>query len=504
MKSPLAISEGAPQGRPPAEFHSATEPPHLKFSSKPLISRENKCIIKHIINLRQVSAMKKISVLIITAILFFALSLCINALYTVDGAVTNKDTAVNGNITADTQLTLDAVENLQFVKSARGSVTLSWDKVPDAYAYQVFVKYESDKKFRYNYTVKANEVTIKDIDNEGAIKFKVRGFCYDKGEVVYGKFSSAVEALTKPENVTKIYTRSITDDSITLYWDKAEGATGYRVYIYDKESGKFKVYKKTSRTTLTVSGLDKDKLYRFKVMSYKRAGNSTAFGASSSEYKEYTYNSGAMPHTLSQVAQHYNDLITTLKAEENMTVQYSKSIDTEYIGCSKNNLATTVKNTLSLFEGTLKKTYIYKNGNNDEKSSNKLIEPYSRKPALTRNDIKEYTIKEKEDGYTIKITLKSESAIYNKGETVKKSYFYGVLALPQYKSLKTTPLTIEGADSYYDGGTLSVTVKDGRVSNLNIQAAVLSDIDFSVADVKASAVICYEMKETYKIKYTAK
>ena len=117
---------------------------------------------------------------------------------------------------------------------------------------------------------------------------------------------------------------------------------------------------------------------------------------------------------------------------------------------------------------------------------------------------KEYTIKEKEDSYTIKITLKSESAIYNKGETVKKSYFYGVLALPQYKSLKTTPLTIEGADSYYDGGTLSVTVKDGRVSNLNIQAAVLSDIDFSVADVKASAVICYEMKETYKIKYTAK
>lgn len=448
--------------------------------------------------------MKKISVLIITAILFFALSLCINALYTVDGAVTNKDTAVSGNVTEDAQLTLGAVENLQFVKSARGSVTLSWDKLPDAYAYQVFVKYESDKKFRYNYTVKSNEVTIKDIDNEGALRFKIRGFCYDKGEVVYGKFSSAVEALTKPENVTKVYTRSITDDSITLYWDKAEGATGYRVYIYDKESGKFKVYKKTSRTTLTVSGLDKDKLYRFKVMSYKRAGNSTAFGASSSEYKEYTYNSGAVPHTLSQVAQHYNDLITTLKAEENMTVQYSKSIDTEYIGCSKNNLATTVKNTLSLFEGTLKKTYTYKNGNNDEKSSNKLIEPYSRKPALTRNDIKEYTIKEKEDGYTIKITLKSESAIYNKGETVKKSYFYGVLALPQYKSLKTTPLTIEGADSYYDGGTLSVTVKDGRVSNLNIQAGVLSDIDFSVADVKASAVIGYEMKEIYKVKYNAK
>lgn len=460
--------------------------------------------MKHIINPGQVSAMKKISVLIITATLFFALSLGINALYTVDGAVTNQDTAVNGGgtVAEDIQLTLGMVENLQFVKSARGSVTLSWDKLSDAYAYQVFIRYEGDKKFRYNYTVKANEVTINDIDDEGALKFKVRGFCYNKGEVVYGKFSSAVEALTKPENVTKIYTRSITDDSITLYWDKAEGATGYRVYIYNKESGKFKVYKKTARTTLTVSGLDKDTRYRFKIMSYKRAGNSTALGANSSEYKEYTYNSGAMPHTFSQVAQHYNELIADFKAQENMTVQYSKTIDTEFIGCSKNNLATTVKNTINLFEGTLKKTYTYKDGNNDEKSSNKLIEPYSRKAALTRNDIKEYTIKEKEDSYTIKITLKSESAIYNKGETVKKSYFYGVLALPQYKNLKTTPLTIEGADSYYDGGTLSVSVKNGRVSNLNIQAGVLSDIDFSVADVKAKAVVGYEMTESYKIKYT--
>ena len=75
--------------------------------------------------------------------------------------------------------------------------------------------------------------------------------------------------------------------------------------------------------------------------------------------------------------------------------------------------------------------------------------------------------------------------------------------MPQYKNLKTTPLTIEGADSYYDGGTLSVTVKNGKVTNLNIQAGVLSDIDFSVADVKASAVIGYEMKEIYKIKYNA-
>ena len=447
--------------------------------------------------------MKKISILMITAILFFVLSLSVFALYTIDGVVTYDDipASSDGVITQEEKLTLGAVENLKFVKSARGSVTLSWDKLENTYAYQVFVRYEGDKKFRYSYTVKSNEVTIKNIDNEGALKFKVRGFCYDKGAVVYGGFSTAVEALTKPENVTGIYTRSITDDSITLYWNKAEGATGYRVYIYDKDADKFKIYKKTSRTTLTVNDLEKDTSYRFKVMSYKKAGNSTALGENSKEYRDYTYNSGAMPHTPSQVAQHYNDLITSLKATENMTVQYSKSIDTEFIGCSKNNLATTVKNTLNLFEGTLKKTYTYKDGHNDEKSANNLIEPYGQKATLSGNDIKDYSITEKENSYTIKITLKSESSIYNKGDSSQKSYFDGVLALPQLRSLKTTPLVIESADSYYDGGTLSVSVKESRISNLNIQAAMLSDIDFSVADVRASTVVGYDMKETYKIKY---
>ena len=447
--------------------------------------------------------MKKISALIITAILLFVLSVSASSLYIRDGAVSYEDVSVNsdGATTEETEMTLGAVENLQFVKSARGSVTLSWDEVENAYAYQVFIKYEGNEEFIYNYTVKANEVTISNIDNEGALQFRVRGYCYDKGKVVYGEFSSEVEALTKPDNVTKIYTRSISDDSITLYWDKAEGATGYRVYIFDKESDKFKVYKKTSRTTITVSGLKKDTRYRFKVMSYKKAGNSTALGENSNEYKEYTYNSGAMPHAPSQVAQLYNELIADLKAQQNMTVQYKKAIDTEYIGCSQSNLATTVKNTLSLFEGTLKKNYTYKDGYNEEKTANKLIEPYAKKAALSGDDIKEYTITEKENSYVIKITLKSENSIYNKGESSQKSYFDGVLALPQFKSLKTTPLSIESADSYYDGGTLTVTVKNGRVSNLNIQAAVLSDIDFSVADVKASAVIAYEMTETYKIKY---
>lgn len=450
--------------------------------------------------------MKKILTLIITLTAVFLLSVCASAVHTIDGGVYVEDvqTGADGNVAEKEEKTLGKVENLKFVKSSRGTVTLSWDKVEGAYGYKVFIKYEGDEKYRYTYTLKNNEVTIKDIENEGGLVFRVRAFCYDAGKVVYGKYSSGVNAVTKPGNVTEIFTRNITDNSITLYWNKATGATGYRVYIYSKKDDKFKLYNRTSRTTMTISDLKKDTRYTFKIMSYKRINNSTALGDYSADYKEFTFNSGGVPRSTAQAAQFYNEQIAMLKAETDMTVKLNKTIDTEFINCSKKNLTTSVKNTLNLFEGTLKKTYKYVDGENDSKSANKLIEPCGKKAALERNDIKEYTVTEKDGKITLKITLKEENNIYNKGDKNQKSYFDGVLALPEFKKLKTAPLVVEEADSYYDGGNITMTVKDGRVSSLNIRAAMLTDIDFSVADVVATTVVGYELTEKFNITYNDK
>lgn len=449
------------------------------------------------------SAVKKISIIAAMILTVIALSFSASALHTIDGGVYTVEvqTGADGEAEAPEEIIMGKTENLSVVKSSRGAVTLSWDKTRDAYAYQVFIKYATDKKFRYACTTKSNEVTIDEIEDEGGLRFKVRAFRYHKGKAVFGEYSDTVNGVTKPADVENIYTRDITDDSVTLYWDKAKGATNYRVYIYDTKKQEFKIYRRTSRTTATVKGLKKDTRYIFKIMSYKKIDNSVAFGDFSREYKEYTYNSGSAPHTAAQTARYYNDMIANLKAQQNMTVKYQKTVDTEFISCSKKNLAMSVKNTLNLFEGTLKKNYEYVNGVNEVKSANKLIEPYSKKPSLEKNDIKEYSVKEKDGEYIISITLKEESKLYNKGDSKQKSYFDGAIALPEFKKLKTAPLVIESADSYYDGGTLKLTVSDNRVSKLSIRAAMLTDIDFSVADVKASTVVGYELTEKYSIVY---
>lgn len=451
--------------------------------------------------------MKKLLVAAICVIIISMLSFCVCGKHIIGESIKNDSLPIQGDFSSkedeesSTEKALPQVENLIFEKSLTGAVSLSWDELDGAYAYNIFMKTDESDKYKYCLTVKSNKVVVKNIDNDGDLSFKVRAFQFDSGKAVFSPFSESVGGVTAPQSVNALYTRSITDDSITLYWNKAKGATGYKVYIFDKEKDKFVLYKRTKRTIITVSDLEKNSCYTFKVLSYKRINNSTALGEFSDEYKEYTYNSGGVPHTKAQAAQYYNNHIAKLKSQQNMTVKYKKSIDTQFISCSKENLAVSVKNTLNLFEGTLKQTYKYVDGENELKSVNKLIEPYNKAASLERDDIKEYSAEKKDDSVVLKVTIKSENKLYTKGEKAQKSYYDGVLSLPNYKTLKTSPFSIESADSYYSGGTLTIKVTDRKISVFKIEAAVLSNIAFSVSDVKASTIVTYQLNERYDVQY---
>ena len=58
-----------------------------------------------------------------------------------------------------------------------------------------------------------------------------------------------------------------TTDSITLRWDKTEGADAYAVYMYNSETGKYEKYKTVKSEKCTVSGLSSNTAYKFKITS---------------------------------------------------------------------------------------------------------------------------------------------------------------------------------------------------------------------------------------------
>ena len=71
-------------------------------------------------------------------------------------------------------------------------------------------------------------------------------------------------------NKTSKLTVEQTTDSITLTWKKVTGATGYRVYLYNKETGKYESLKTLKGTEYTVKKLKSGTTYKFAVKAYSK------------------------------------------------------------------------------------------------------------------------------------------------------------------------------------------------------------------------------------------
>lgn len=59
------------------------------------------------------------------------------------------------------------------------------------------------------------------------------------------------------------------DSKITLSWSSIDGADGYRIYIYDASSKKYKTYKTIKSTKCTIKNLSNGKSYKFKVAAVR-------------------------------------------------------------------------------------------------------------------------------------------------------------------------------------------------------------------------------------------
>ncbi len=174
---------------------------------------------------------------------------------------------------------LGKVKNLKVKETTTSTVTLSWSKVSGAKSYRIY-RYDS-KKDEWVYVKKTSKTTTKvtDLSSAKSYKFRVRVY-NDKNNK--GSYSSSVKAVTKPKKVTSLSYSDLTTSTATLKWGKVTRATGYRVYQYDAAAKKWNRIKETSKTSLSVSGLNAGQAYKFKVRAYYKSGDTTKYGSYSS------------------------------------------------------------------------------------------------------------------------------------------------------------------------------------------------------------------------------
>ena len=105
--------------------------------------------------------------------------------------------------------------------------------------------------------------------NFGTATFKVK---------LIGNYSGTISSSYKilPAKVSSVSLSSRDTSSITVKWNKSKGASGYKVYRMNKSTGKYSLYKTTTKTSLKINRFDKySTSVEIYIVAYKKSGKTT-------------------------------------------------------------------------------------------------------------------------------------------------------------------------------------------------------------------------------------
>lgn len=171
--------------------------------------------------------------------------------------------------------------NFEVDDYTENSVTLSWDEVGNATAYEVYVALDDgDKLFT---TTAETSVTVTELEKNQEYTFKVCGII--QGDEIRRGALAEVVGCTYREKVGEVTSFLVSADNLTLKWDKVE-ADGYEVYSFDEETGAFLLENSVSENNCKIVNLKPETEYEFKIVPFKTFsigkiyGQETVFKAS--------------------------------------------------------------------------------------------------------------------------------------------------------------------------------------------------------------------------------
>ena len=172
----------------------------------------------------------------------------------------------------ETQITNPSkVKNVKAKVQDANSVTITWNSVPEEITgYKVFKYNPETNTCEFIGKTKNTEYTISNLKDGTEYSFRVRAYKTVDSVQYVGKLSGELKTATKPikEKIANITTKN---QKVTITWKETTG-TGYEIYMATEENGeyvKIKTIKEQGITQYTKKGLEKGKIYYFKVRAYK-------------------------------------------------------------------------------------------------------------------------------------------------------------------------------------------------------------------------------------------
>lgn len=168
----------------------------------------------------------------------------------------------------------------------RDGIRLRWSTVTDCTGYRLYVvKNGKWTKIKDIYGDDVNEYLYTGAEYGKTYRFGIKAFVKGNRGLKFSDLRT-IDIFHRDVRIANNIRSTVTADSITLKWDKVEGARGYRIFMY--QGGKWKAIKTTTALSYKVTGLEASKKYIFRVRAYEKVNGATVWYPYSKNYSVIT------------------------------------------------------------------------------------------------------------------------------------------------------------------------------------------------------------------------
>ena len=171
-----------------------------------------------------------------------------------------------------------ATPKISLSSSAR-TVKISWNKIPGATGYTVYMATSKNGKYKKIGTTKKTLLLTKSLKASQKYYFKVYAYNKIKDSTFRGEFSAVKSVKAKNTPISTKISVTALSNGAKISFGKVNGAKGYTVYMATSKKGKYTKVGSTTKSYYKKTGLKKGKTYYFKVKAYSKFSGKTYYSS---------------------------------------------------------------------------------------------------------------------------------------------------------------------------------------------------------------------------------